>query len=283
MTSRKRAQDAAGGKSVAVAFGGGGARCLAQIAVIEALDDMGVKPAAIAGTSLGALIGAGYAAGMSGRAMRRHVIGLAHNRGETLARLLKTRVGKWSDLWTARLGNPVLVDAEKLCAAFLPPAVPASFEELAIPLTAVATDLHARAEAVFSTGALKPALAASMAVPGLIRPVEIDGRVCVDGAAVNPLPFDHLRGRADVIVAVDSSAGPLDPGGVPDPWECLFATITVVGHAITAAKLLQGAPDITIRPNIDVFRVLGFFQASAILRAAEPVKQEVKAKLAALL
>ena len=69
------------GKTFALALGAGGARGLAHIAVIEALDEMGLKPVAIAGSSIGAVIGAGYAAGLSGRAMRRHLIKVAHDRG----------------------------------------------------------------------------------------------------------------------------------------------------------------------------------------------------------
>lgn len=270
-------------RSFALALGGGGARALAQIAVIEALDEMGVRPAAIAGTSMGAAIGAAYAAGMTGRAIRRHVIALAHNRGETLARLAGARIGKLADLWPAALGNPLLIDGERFAAAFLPAELPESFEALAIPLTVVATDLHGRGEAAFAAGALRPALAGSMAVPGLIRPVQIGARICVDGAAVNPLPFDHLHGRADVVVAVDSSAGQLDAGVIPNPFECVFATITVIGHTLLAHRLAQRAPDLVIRPNIGIFRLLDFFQASAILRAAEPVKAEVKEKLGVLL
>ena len=76
-------------KTFALALGGGGARGLAHIAVIEALDDMGVKPTAIAGTSIGALIGAGYAAGMTGKDIRHHVISFAHDRRETMRRLLR--------------------------------------------------------------------------------------------------------------------------------------------------------------------------------------------------
>jgi NTE family protein len=270
-------------RSFALALGGGGARSLAQIPIIEALDEMGVKPVAIAGASMGAAIGAAYAAGMTGRAIRRHMLALAHNRGETLARLMSARIGRLADLWPLSPGNPLLVDGEKLVAAFLPPAVPETFAELAIPLHVVATDLHGRSEVSFAEGPLRPALAASMAVPGLIRPVEIGARVCVDGAAVSPLPFDLLHGAADVIVAIDSSAGPLDAGVVPDPFECVFATITVIGQTVLGHKLAQRAPDLVIRPNIGIFRLLDIFQASAILRAAEPVKVEIKEKLGPLL
>ena len=160
--------------------------------------------------------------------------------------------------------------------------MPEDFAALAIPLTVVATDLHASSEAAFTAGALKPAVAASMAVPGLVRPIEIGGRVLVDGGAINPLPFDHLRGRADVIVAVDCSGGPSEPRGIPDPWEALFATIHVMGQSIVAEKLKAGGPDLVIRPNVGAFRMLDFFRASAILRAAEPVKAQVKERLEAL-
>jgi NTE family protein len=86
-----------------------------------------------------------------------------------------------------------------------------------------------------------------------------------------------------VIVAVDVSGGVAETAGIPDPWETLFAAITVMGHTIVAEKLKSGAPDLLVRPNIGIFRMLDFFQASAILRAAEPVKAEVKEKLGKLL
>jgi NTE family protein len=183
----------------------------------------------------------------------------------------------------APFGNPVLLDAEKLCAAFLPAAVPDDFAQLGIPLIVPATDLYGRAEVAFAAGPLKPAIAASMAVPGLVRPVEHDGRVLVDGAAVDPLPFEHLRGRADVILAVDTTVGPIAPRGIPDPWENLFATLQVMSHTIVAEKLKRGAPDILLRPDLAAFRLLDFFHASAILRAAEPLKAQVKERLAALI
>jgi NTE family protein len=145
------------------------------------------------------------------------------------------------------------------------------------------TDFYARAEVLFDSGPLRPAIAASMAVPGLIRPVELDGRVLLDGAAVNPLPFDHLRGRADLVVAIDTSIGPTAPRGIPEPWDALFSTIQLMGQTIVAEKLKAGAPDIVIRPNVGTFRLPDFLQASAILRAAEPAKAELKSRLATLL
>jgi NTE family protein len=270
-------------KTFALALGAGGARGLAHIAIVEALDEMGVKPVAIAGSSIGGVIGAGYAAGMTGRAMRRHIIALAHNRTEILRRVMGARAVAWSEILGAGFGNPLVVDAAKFCDAFIADLTPENFSDLQIPLTLMATDLHARTPVVFTEGLLKPAVAASMAVPGLVRPIEIDGRVLVDGGAVDPLPFGVLRGKADVILAVDVSGGLAEGQGLPDPWESLFATISVMSHTIVTEKLKSGAPDLVVRPNVGIFRMLDFFQASAILRAAEGAKAEVKEKLAGLL
>ena len=271
-------------KTFALALGGGGARGLAHIAVIEALDEMGIKPAAIAGTSIGALVGAAYAAGMHGKNIRRHVIAFAHNPRETTRRLLAARAGTLADLFSGAFGQATQINAEKFCTQFLPDAVPPDFAALSIPLTVVATDLYRREEAAFTCGPLLPALAASIAIPGLFRPVVIDGRVLVDGGASDPLPFGHLRGLADVIVAVDVFGAPTpERSDLPGAWETLYATVLVMGSAIVAAKLNHARPDLLIRPNIGIYRTAEFYQASAILRAADAVKAEVKDGLGALL
>jgi len=271
-------------KTFALALGSGGARGLAHIAVIEALDELGVKPTAIAGTSIGALVGAAYAAGMHGHDIRRHVIGIAHKPNETRRRLLAARSGSLADLVLGAFGQATLLDPEKLCAQFLPDSVPTDFAGLQIPLTVMATDLHRRAEAPLISGALRPAVAASIAIPGLFRPVVIDGRVLIDGGTTNPLPFDVLFGRADTVVAVDVFGIPAaERDDLPGTWETVYTTILVMGGAILAAKLAHAAPDLLIQPNVTIFRTLDFAQASAILRAADAVKSEVKEKLSALL
>jgi NTE family protein len=271
-------------KTFALALGGGGARGLGHIAVIEALDEMGVKPAAIAGASMGALVGAAYAAGLSGKDLRHHVIALAHDRGAIFRRLVAARSGAFANMFTAGWAGATLVDAEKFVAQFLPDSVPQDFADLTIPLTVATSDLYGRREMPISSGPLKPALAASIALPGLLRPVVIGERVLIDGGATNPLPFDHLVGRADVVVAVDVSGEPAEARrDLPNPWEALIITVFVMANAIVGEKLKHSAPDLMLRPNVGIFRTLDFTQASAILRAADPVKAEVKEKLAALL
>jgi NTE family protein len=271
-------------KSFALALGGGGARGLAHIAVIEALDEMGVKPTAVAGTSIGALVGAAYAAGMRGKDLRRHVIGLAHKPGEITRRLLAARAGTLLDLFAGAFGQATQMDAEKFCKEFLPEAIPECFADLKMPLTVMTTDLHRREELPFTSGALRPALAASIAIPGLFRPVNVDGRVLVDGGATNPLPFDRLRGLADRIVAVDVFGIPAaERNDMPSAWESVFTTLLIMGSTIVAAKHQNAPPDLTIRPNVAIFRTLDFYQASAILRTAEAAKTDMKEKLGALL
>jgi len=271
-------------RSLALALGGGGARGIAHIAVLEALDELGAKPTAVAGTSIGALIGAAYAAGMPGKEIRRFVVTLAHNRGEVWRRLIATRASTFANLFNIGFGSATLVDAEKFCAQFLPSEVPEDFGALAIPLTIIATDLYRRQQVAFSSGPLKPALAASIALPTVMRPVVIEDRVLIDGGATNPLPFDALRGRADVVVAVDISGEPTEQRrDIPNPWECLLNTVLVMGNAITAEKVKHGAPDLIVRPKVGAFRSTDFLQASAVLRASEPVKAELKERLEALL
>ena len=271
-------------KRVALALGAGGARGLSHLAVFEALDELGVRPVAIAGSSIGAVAGALYAAGMNGKALRRYVIDLAHNRAEVWRRLMLARAGTIGDMFGGDFTAAMRLDAEKLIAQFLPDVVPNDFGALGISLAVVASDLHRRREVTFAAGPLKPALAASIALPTIVRPVVLGERVLIDGGATNPLPFDLLRGRADIIVAVDISGPPAeDKKDVPNAIELLYATVLVMTSAIINEKLKHEAPDLLVQPNVGTFRALDFFQASAILRVAEATKADLKAKLAALL
>ncbi|MBV1700978.1 MAG: patatin-like phospholipase family protein [Hyphomicrobiales bacterium] len=266
--------------SVALALGGGGARGLAHIVVLETLDEMGIRPVLISGTSMGGIIGAAYAAGISGAEIRKHVLSLVRDRSDVMARLLKARVGRFADLLAGRMSNPVLLDGEIFLDHFWPRAVPNRFEDLQTPFIAVATDFMGRQQAAISTGPLAPAVAGSMAIPGLIKPVEFDGMILVDGGAVNPLPFDHLMGKAEIVIAVDVTGGPVaDSIQVPKPFEAMFGSAQIMMGAITNQMLRVSSPDILIRPPVDQFRVLDFFKASQILEAAAPTAVQIRKAL----
>src|SRR5258708_30776560 len=195
-------------KPFALAPGGGGARGLAHIAVLEGLDEMGIGHAATAGTSMGSWIGAAYAAGMSGKDIRRFVITLAHDRAEVFRRLIATRAGTFANLVNLGFGSATLVDAEKFCQQFLPAKLPDEFADLEIPLTIIATALYRRQQVVFSSGALKPALAASIALPAVMRPVVIADPILTDGGGTNPPPFQELCGGAHTGRAGGNSRAP---------------------------------------------------------------------------
>jgi NTE family protein len=272
-------------KTVALALGGGGARGLAHIAVLETLDEMGIRPVAIAGTSIGALIGAPYAAGMSGKDIRRHVTALARDRTGLFGKLIAARAGGgFGSLIASGFRSATLIDAEKFCAQFLPDRVPDDFGALQTQFTVIASDLYGRREAAMSSGPLRSAVAAAMAIPGLSRPVMFEGRVMVDGGATNPLPFDRVRGLADIVIAVDVAGPPADDcTAMPNSLECYLSTVLVMAQTIIDEKARRGAPDIVLRPNVGIFRALDFLRASAILRAAEPVKAELREKLGRLL
>ncbi len=264
-------------------LGSGGARGLSHIPVLEALDELGLKPALIAGSSMGAIVGAAYAAGLSGRELREHVELSFRDRARVIARLLEARIGKFADL-VRGLGNPVLLDGERLLDLFWPQAVPDRFEELAIPFLSVATDYHLHDEVVIGSGPLTPAVAASLAIPGLVRPVTIGGRVLIDGGAINPLPYDRLLGPGRVVLAIDTSApATVSDSRVPGPLEAMVGVSQILTRALVQRMIERRPPDILIRAGGEGFGGLDFFKAEAILDAAAPVKEEVKRRLSRVL
>ncbi len=268
--------------SIAVALGGGGARGLAHIAMLEAFDEMELRPVAIAGTSIGAIIGAAYAAGLTGAQLRAHVLSTFRNRARVYASLFEARIGRVADVFAR--GNPMLVDGELLLDRFWPKEVPDSFEELVIPFTAVATDYYGSEQIALSSGSLVSAVAASMALPGLVKPVDIEGRLLIDGGAVNPLPCDAVSGKADIVVAIDVTGAPSSEDvRAPSAFSTLFAAAQIMQAAITKAKTATHPPDLLLRPDIQSFGVLDFFKAARILAAAAPAKARLKEELAARL
>ena len=271
-------------EGVGLALGAGGARGLAHIVLLEALDELGVKPVAIAGCSMGAVIGAAYAAGVTGKQLRAHSLNLLRNRTSFMAQLLQARVGRFSDLFSGLGANPVLIDGEKLLDLVWPTRVPDRFEQLAIPFTAVATDFHGRRDALVDSGPLAPAVAGSMAIAGLVKPVSADGMYLVDGGVTNPLPYRALIGRASVIIACDVTMGPMVASHVsPKPYQAMIGAGQILQSAIIAEMLKTDAPDIMLVPDVQGFSTLDFFRAVQILEAAEPLREEVKRALAAKL
>lgn len=262
--------------SFGIAFGGGGARGLAHIHVIEALDELGIKPAAIAGSSIGAIMGAGMAAGMSGREIHEYARTILGTRAQVATRMWRARPGTFAEAMQGGL-RVSQFNVERILKAFLPEAVPETFAELKIPLKVTATDFFGHKLAVFSEGDLHSALAASAAIPAVFRPVMRGGRMLIDGGIYNPVPFDLIEHDADIIIAIDVVGAPTDAERKrPTSVDLMFGATQLMMQSIIANKLQQCRPDILIRPPVSRFRVLDFLKIDAVMAETIAVKDEVK-------
>ena len=268
-------------KRIGLALGGGGARGIAHILVCETFDELGIKPAIIAGTSIGAIVGAAYAAGIPGREMRQRACAFYAQKREVYARLWRARPLVFKDLIRGRAASTQF-DPERILETFMPgwDLLPDRFEDLAIPLRIVACDFYGWIETVIEEGPLRPAVAASIAIPSIFRPVPINGRMQIDGGAVNPLPFDVVADGVDLVVASDVAGGPTgDPGRCPRLLETIVGAAQISMQAVTAEKLKWRQPDILVRPEIHGVFVLDFLKSEAILRMNEAIKDDLKRRL----
>ncbi|WP_313192182.1 patatin-like phospholipase family protein [Shinella zoogloeoides] len=273
----------ASGPTVAIALGGGGARGLAHIHVIEVLDELGIRPVLIAGVSIGAIMGAAMAAGMTGREIREHTLATIGRPGQIMNRLWSLRPAGFSQMVAGgfRVGQ---FNLERVLKAFLPERLPETFEELPIPLKIIASDYYAQCECVCDSGPLLPAIAASAALPAVFRPVVLNGRVMIDGGLWNPVPFDHLAGKADITIGVDVVGKP--PAGtaeVPNSIDSLYGATQLTMRSIVTLKLEKAAPDIFLQPEVGRFRVLDFAKAEEVLAASAGIRDELKRALDARL
>ena len=181
-------------KRVGLALGSGGARGWAHLGVLQALREKGIEVDVVAGTSMGAVVGAFLAAG------RENVL-------RELAQDLD-----WKRLrpffWEVSLSRSGLTDGRKLLEEFRKMLGLREFRELDLPFRAVATDLHTGGEVVLSSGNLLQAVRASISIPGLFSPVLVGKRFLLDGGLVNPVPVSVARAMgAQTVVAVDVSQG----------------------------------------------------------------------------
>lgn len=265
--------------SFGIAFGGGGARGLAHIHVIEALDELGIRPVAIAGSSIGAIMGAGMASGMTGKEIHDYARSILGRRTEVASRMWRARPETFAEAMQGGL-RVSQFNVERILKAFLPEAVPETFAELKIPLKVTATDYFGHKLAVFSDGDLHSALAASAAIPAVFRPVMRDGRLLIDGGIYNPVPFDLIENDADIVIAVDVVGAPDEAGGKPPTSvDLMFGATQLLMQSIIANKLKQRQPDILIRPAVSKYRVLDFMKVDALMNETADIKDELKRQI----
>ena len=266
---------------IGLALGGGGAKGLAHIQMLETLDEMGIRPHVIAGTSIGAIIGALYAAGLSGadiRALVEQFLVDEKDADDKLIALPKSI--RWLDFIDPAFGGGGLLDSSDFIE-FVGEHLPAQrFRELKIPLKVVTAELLSGRQVVIESGELLPALQASMAVPGVFPPVKLHGRELVDGGVANPLPYDLLADTCDIVVAIDVS-GNRDIGDGTDlsSMGVLLLSFNAMSNNILAGKLKQQQPDVFIQPDIRNVRVLEFYKAKLVFQQAQPATQQLRRQL----
>jgi NTE family protein len=264
---------------IGVALGGGSARGLTHIPYIEAMDEMGLRPHVIAGTSIGALIGAGWASGMSGAELREHSISVLSTMRVIAGRLWGAQVRNLGNFFQA--GFNVQLDARRVVDAFLPDDFPHEFKDLSTKFYVVATDFQSWHQAVFSDGAIRSAIAGSLAIPGLFKPVPFANHLLVDGGVVNPLPLDQAAADTDILVGIDVNGDPSEQmtktnHNVIDVW---FGSAQIMMHSLTAHMMAAYPPDVYVRPHLSAFGALEFWRVREIIAHVEKDKDNFKRAL----
>ena len=266
---------------IGLALGGGGAKGLAHIQILETLDDSGIRPHRIAGTSIGAIIGSLYAAGLSGREIRAQVeqFFVDEKQAEEKLWALPKSV-RWLDFIDPALAAGGLLSSNDFIE-FMGETLPVShFRDLDIPLKVVAADLLTGKAVVLESGQLLPALQASIAVPGVFPPVTLHGRELVDGGVANPLPYDLLLEECDIVIAVDVSGNrELEDGEELSFIGVLLHSFHTISNNLVAEKLRCQKPQIYIRPDIRNVRVLEFYKARQIFEQSLPAMRQLQRDL----
>ncbi|RLK50606.1 NTE family protein [Alkalispirillum mobile] len=267
--------------SVGVALGSGGAGGLAHIAILRVFDEQGRRPDALAGSSIGAVIGALYASGLSADEIYDIFDDFAGSELDALSQLMRPSSDlTLRDLLKLDFGDGGLIDPDGFLEFLAGKMEARRFDDLSIPLEVVATDYWTGEMVVLDEGELFPAIKASMAVPGLFPPVRRGEQLLIDGGTSNPLPFDLLTGRYDMVVAVDVSGarrrGEQDEAGLTD---LLFSTFEIMQQSLIAAQMRYGQPDIYLKPDTSDVRLLHFHKIDLILEQAAPEAEALREAL----
>ena len=269
---------------IGLALGSGSARGWSHIGVIRALEEAGIRPDLVCGTSIGAIVGAAYAAGEL-------------DRFEQWVRGMRV-VDVISFMDVSMSGGAI--KGERLMQFLRSHFVDRQIGELAMPFGAVATVLHTGAEVWLREGATLDAVRASFALPGLFTPVMRDGKMLVDGGLVNPVPVSLARAMgADIVVAVDLASdklgrrlkeepGHAPPGALVNEWarklkenlgpllpargaddarlpsmvDVLISSIDVMQVRIGRSRLAGDPPDVIVTPRVAQLGLLDFHRAS---------------------
>lgn len=244
--------------TIGIALGAGAARGWAHIGVLRALEEAGIRPHVVCGTSIGALVGAAYADERLDD-LEQWVSGLTWK--------------KVMGFFDISFGGGLLKGAR--VTSFLRQRFPdKDISKLARPFGAVATDLQSGRELWLREGSVSEAVRASLALPGLFRPWLRDGRLLVDGALVNPVPVSLCRALgASFVIAVDLSSPLAGPAVAnitaekqrhynPGVMEIVMSSLQIMSVRITRSRLAGEPADVVIMPRLGQFGLLDYHRSS---------------------
>lgn len=287
---------------VGLVLGGGGARGAAHIGILEVLEKLRVPVDCVAGTSMGALVAGTWAAGMSPATMRRQLADADWNdmfldnpeyaemspRNKSLSK--RFLPGSESGVGANGVRYQSAVVAGQKIKLFFNQLVRANqgernIEELPLPLSIIATDIGNGERVVFRDGPLTQAMRASMSVPGLLAPVEHQGRKLVDGGLVDNVPISEVRERcrADVVIAVNVGSPLLKPEEVGSLLTVSAQMVNILTEQNVVRSLsLLGQGDIYIQPDLDGISAGDFARSGETADRGRAAAEALAGRLAAL-
>lgn len=262
--------------AIGLALGAGAARGWAHIGVLDRLTELGVVPAVIAGSSVGALAGGLYAGGRLG-ALKEFALSITRRRMFSLLDL------SWQ-------GSGVIA-GEKLRQLLEEQLGACTFADLAIPFISIATDYATGHELWLRDGQLVPAIRASYALPGIFRPVEIAGQWLIDGGVVNPIPVTACRALgARIVIAVtlgpDSASGTViqnpqseanagNSNDAPALKSVLVAAFNITQDRLSRSRLAGDPPDLLVQPRTPEIGIFDFDKAPEAIAAGREAVDRV--------
>ncbi len=218
-----------------LALGGGAARGFAHVGVIQVLEENGLRPQLVVGTSAGSLVAALYASGMTGPQL-----------GQVALNMDEAAITDWMVPFFG--GARGVLRGEALAQYVSHQVGGRTIEQLPMPLGVVATDLNQGNAVLFQRGDVGTAVRASSSVPGIFEPVRISGRDYVDGGLVSPVPVRFARQMgAELVVAVNISSDP-QSGKPVDTLSTLLQTFTIMGQSINFFEMKNA--DVVIQPRL---------------------------------
>lgn len=262
-----------GTPQVGLALSGGGARGLAHIGVLKVLEREGIPVNFLAGTSMGGVVAAAYAAGLTPELMEEEALRMTSPR-----RLLSL-----ADPILPRRG---LFEGQRVTDYLVRHLGECTFDNLQCPLSLTAVNLENGEAVVLEEGRVVDAVRATIALPGLFRPVERDQQLLVDGGLLDNLPADVVRRMgADVVIAVDVIGDTTTfsamiqtmrqrryvPPGLASTFEVMLRSLDVMMKEINRRRLAEADPEVVIRPDVprEVSVILGFSRAADTMAAGE--------------